>query len=136
MPHLHHILLVDDDLDHIRLTRHALRCANPSAEIESVHDGESAIAYLRDRAASRPLPGLVVLDLHLPRMHGLEVLKAIKSDEELKDIPVVVLSSQLNQEDAQLARRLGASAVLCKAAGTEAISGALSGLGAASPALL
>jgi len=133
MSPLLHVLLVDDDPDHIRLTRHVIQRGSPATEIDSVRDGESAIAYLHSHAAgaSRVRPELVVLDLHLPRMHGMDVLRAIKGDAQLRDIPVVVVSSQLRQEDALEARELGASAVLSKAAGPEAISEALGSLGIA-----
>ena len=133
MPPLRHVLLVDDDPDHVRLTRHVLQRGSPSAEIDSVRDGESAIEYLRSRGAglSGGRPELVVLDLNLPRMHGLDVLRTIKGDAHLKDIPVVVMSSQLRQEDARQARQLGASAVLSKSAGPDAISDALGNLGIA-----
>jgi CheY-like chemotaxis protein len=133
MSPLRHVLLVDDDADHIRLTRRIIQRGSPAIEIDSVQDGESAIAYLRSRAAdaSKAAPGLVVLDLHLPRMNGLEVLKTMKNDARLRDIPVVVMSSELRQEDALQARQLGATAVLSKSAGPEAISDALGTLGAA-----
>jgi CheY-like chemotaxis protein len=133
MSPLRHVLLVDDDLDHIRLTRHVIQRGSPATEIDSVHDGESAIEYLRARAAdaSRVTPELVVLDLHLPRMRGLDVLRTMKGDAQLKDIPVVVMSSQLRQEDALQALQLGATAVLSKSAGPEAISDALGTLGIA-----
>jgi CheY-like chemotaxis protein len=133
MSPLRHVLLVDDDLDHIRLTRHVIQRDSPATEIDSVRDGESAIEYLRSRAtdASRVKPELVVLDLHLPRMQGLDVLRTMKGDAQLKDIPVVVMSSQLRLEDALQARQLGATAVLSKSAGPEAISDALETLGIA-----
>lgn len=133
MPPLHHVLLVDDDPEHILLTRRVLQRGSPATEIDSVRDGESAIEYLRARAAdaTRRSPELVVLDLHLPKMQGLEVLRTIKGDAQLKDISVVVMSSQLRQEDALQARQLGASAVLSKSAGPEAISDALGNLGIA-----
>jgi len=133
MSSLRHVLLVDDDPDHIRLASHAIQRGSPATEIDSVRDGESAIEYLRSTAtdASRVRPELVVLDLNLPRMHGLDVLRAMKGDEQLKDIPVVVMSSQLRQEDAIRAHQLGATAVLSKSAGPEAFSDALGSLGIA-----
>jgi CheY-like chemotaxis protein len=133
MPPLLHVLLVDDDPDHIRLTRRVIQRGNPATEIDSVQDGESAIEFLRSRAAdaSRGATELVVLDLNLPKMHGLDVLRTMKGDAQLKDIPVVVMSSQLRQEDALRARQLGATAVLSKSAGPEAISEALGNLGIA-----
>lgn len=128
---LRHVLLVDDDPDHIRLTRRVIQRGSPSTEIDSVQDGESAIAYLRSCASnvSGTRPELVVLDLNLPRMNGLDVLRTMKADTQLRDIPVVVMSSELRQEDALQARQLGATAVLSKSAGPEAISDALGNLG-------
>lgn len=131
MSPLRHVLLVDDDPDHIRLTRRVIQRGSPATEIDSVRDGESAIEYLRSRAAdaSRGAPELVVLDLNLPRMHGLDVLRTMKGDEKLRNIPVVIMSSQLRQEDALEARQLGATAVLSKSAGPDAIADALGSLG-------
>ena len=134
MSPLRHVLLVDDDPDHIRLTRHVIQRGSPATEIDSVQDGESAIEYLRcaRRGCVPRHTGVSCIDLHLPQnARAGRPGQTTKGDAQLKDIPVVIMSSQLRLEDALQARQLGATAVLSKSAGPEAISDALGTLGIA-----
>ena len=104
------ILHVEDDDAHAELVRRELGKALPRAPVRRVADGAEALAYLygegdySDRGAN-PLPALVLLDLRLPKIDGLEVLRRLKEDEGLRTIPVVMLTS--SESDRDLARAYG-----------------------------
>ena len=89
------ILLVDDNPGDILLARKAFERAAGEAQLEVATDGEQALDYLRGcgEAGDRPRPDLVLLDINLPRLSGLEVLQAIKREPALRRIPVVMLTS-------------------------------------------
>ena len=89
------ILVVDDDDADALMISEALEGANPQATVERVSDGRDALDYLRreGRFADAHRPDLILLDLNMPRMDGRETLAAIKSDEQLKAIPVVILTT-------------------------------------------
>ena len=96
-----HILLVEDSPTDVMLTREAMdqyKLANP---LDIVEDGIEAMEYLRQegRFKDAPRPGLVILDLNLPRKNGREVLYEMKSDPHLRNIPVVVLTTSKSEED-------------------------------------
>ena len=92
------ILVVEDDDDHAELILHVLGEHHPGHRIERVADGAEAMAYLeRHRNGSRP--DLVLLDLKLPRVTGLEVLERIKSDDVLRVVPVVILTTSAAEAD-------------------------------------
>ena len=95
------ILLVEDNPGDRRLTVEALKEAKISNELHTVNDGAAAMAFLRrqGRYADAPRPGLVLLDLNLPKMDGREVLKEIKQDPDLRSIPVVILTTSEAEED-------------------------------------
>jgi two-component system, chemotaxis family, response regulator Rcp1 len=95
------ILLVEDNPGDARLTTEALREAKVRNALHRVDDGIEALAFLRQEGAyaDAPRPDLVFLDLNLPRMDGREVLHEIKSDPELRRIPVVVLTSSGAERD-------------------------------------
>lgn len=125
------ILLVEDNYEHLRLTKYMLKQNNVPGQIFVVRDGQEAVDFLyqRDRFADpllNPRPHLVLLDLNIPRINGREVLKIMKSDEKLKDIPVVVVSSSEREEDVSYARETGAAAYISKSGGFEKLSQALS----------
>lgn len=86
-----YILLVEDNPDDERLTLHALKAIIPQASIEVARDGEQALATLLD--PERHLPCLVLLDLKLPKVHGIDVLRAIRSNPRTTAVVVVVLTS-------------------------------------------
>jgi len=104
------ILLVEDNDAHTKLILRAMqedRLANP---VDCVRDGEEALDYLYRRGAyedpaTSPRPDMILLDLKLPKIDGLEVLKTIKEDEKLKEIPVVVLTSSTDPRDIGTAYR-------------------------------
>ena len=91
-----HILLVEDNEGDIILTREALKEGKIKNEISVARDGEEALAFLKEAAL---LPDLVLLDINLPRMNGLELLTIIKQDEDLKKIPVIMLTTSVSEKD-------------------------------------
>ena len=110
------VLLVEDDQDHVFLVRRALADLRGAAvTVDVVGDGEQALERLgRGRFAPGGPPQLVLLDLKMPRMDGLEVLRRIRADEACRELPVVVLTSSENQEDREAALRAGATWFVCK----------------------
>ncbi len=112
------ILFVEDNINDIELTLTALEEYGLANEVVVVNDGEEALDYLRNKGqfASRlhGLPVVVLLDVKLPKMDGLEVLKEMRSDPELKVIPVVMLSSSREEKDLLTSYSLGASAYVVK----------------------
>jgi two-component system response regulator len=98
------ILLVEDEEAHAELTRRAIRKAGNANRIEVVPDGEQALDYLfnRGKYADRtayPAPGLILLDIKLPGIDGVEVLKEIKEHPDLKRIPVIMLTTSEREQD-------------------------------------
>jgi two-component system, chemotaxis family, response regulator Rcp1 len=95
------ILLVEDNPGDVRLTLEALKESKVHNNISVVKDGEEALAFLRqqDRFTNSPRPDIVLLDLNLPKLNGVEVLTEIKNDPNLKRIPVVILTTSKDEED-------------------------------------
>jgi chemotaxis family two-component system response regulator Rcp1 len=110
------ILLIEDDPADVRLTREAMKEARLRHEMHVAIDGEQALAFLHRTAGfeDAPHPSLILLDLNLPRKSGLEVLEDIKADDNLKTIPVVVLTTSDADNDALASYRLQANCVVVK----------------------
>lgn len=109
------ILLVEDNPDDEALTLRALQRNNITNEVIVAHDGAEAIERLFHNGITHvSVPGLILLDLNLPRIDGLEVLRRIRSDGRTKLIPVVVLTSSKEQEDVLSSYRNGANAYVRK----------------------
>lgn len=113
------ILLVEDNSDDVELAVHALRRENLANHIVVARDGEEAldIIFCRGRHADRSFqssPRLVLLDLKLPKVAGLEVLKAIKDDPRTKAIPVVIMTSSREERDLINGYKLGVNAYVQK----------------------
>jgi two-component system response regulator len=110
------VLLVEDDEDHVFLVRRALAdLAGAEVAVEVAGDGEQAVERLaRARFSPGGPPQLVLLDLKMPRMDGLEVLRRIRADEAAAGLRVVVLTSSEHQDDREEALRLGATWFVCK----------------------
>jgi two-component system response regulator len=113
------ILLVDDSQSDIELTVHTLRKNNLANSIHVAQDGKEALDFIfcRDQYAGREMihrPKVILLDLKLPKLDGLQVLKAIRSDERTKAIPVVILTSSKEQRDLVEGYHLGVSAYIQK----------------------
>jgi len=112
------ILMVEDDAKDVELTLTALEEYNLANEVVVVHDGAAALDYLYYRGAFQMRtgsnPAVMLLDLKLPLVDGLEVLKQIKSDEKLRMIPVVVLTSSKEETDMVASYKLGVNAYVVK----------------------
>ena len=110
------VLLVEDDPGDVLITREALIDNKVANRLAVVGDGVAAMQYLRQEGtyANAPLPDLVLLDLNLPKMDGREVLAAMKSDEGLCSIPVVVLTTSDAEEDVLRSYSLHANAYVTK----------------------
>ncbi len=115
-PRLVNFLLVEDDDDHAHLVSRNLRKSRVVNQIVRVADGADALAFLRREGeyADAARPDVVLLDLKLPKVDGHEVLTAIKSDAELQDIPVVVLTTSDAETDRAKAYHLHANSYLVK----------------------
>jgi chemotaxis family two-component system response regulator Rcp1 len=110
------ILLIEDNAGDARLAKEALRDAKVKNNLSWVGDGVEAIAYLRKEGNYQqvPRPDLILLDLNLPRKDGREVLSEIKSDRNLKRIPVVILTTSQAEEDIFKAYHLNANCYITK----------------------
>ncbi|HUK86359.1 MAG TPA: response regulator [Terriglobales bacterium] len=112
------ILLVEDNDNDIELTLHALRSEKLGNSIQVVRDGEEALEFLHSPEfrpnGAFPPPKVILLDLKLPKVGGLEVLRAVKSDPVLQPIPVVVLTSSKEEQDMVESYRLGVNSYLQK----------------------
>jgi CheY-like chemotaxis protein len=110
------VLLVEDDEGDVLMTREAFEHHKLRNQLHVVPDGVEAIAFLRreGKHEGAPRPGLILLDLNLPRKDGREVLEEIKSDETLRSIPVVVLTTSQAEEDILRSYNLHANAYVAK----------------------
>jgi CheY-like chemotaxis protein len=110
------VLLVEDDPGDVLMTREAFEERHVADRLHVVSDGVLAMQFLRrtDSFATVPRPGLILLDLNLPRRNGLEVLAELKADQSLHSIPVVVLTSSQSEQDILRSYSLHASAFVTK----------------------
>jgi DNA-binding response OmpR family regulator len=110
------ILLVEDDPDHEALTIRALRKSNIANDIKVARDGEEAINLLFGNSPRnlRPLPQVILLDLKLPKVDGLEVLRRIRESEQTSMLPVVILTSSDEESDIVRSYRLGVNSYIRK----------------------
>ena len=122
------ILLVEDNMDDAGLTIRALKKNNLANHLLHLHDGEEALAYLFSEPPN-PIPKLILLDLKMPKIGGIEVLKKIKSDDQKKVIPVVMLTSSKEDQDIVVAYEMGANAYIVKPVGFDNFLTAVTELG-------
>ena len=110
------VLLVEDNPDDILITRRAWKVGQIKNPLFEVRDGEEALDFLRKEGEYKeaPKPCLILLDLKMPRMDGLELLEKIKEDESLKNIPVVVLTGSKRNKDIERAFQLGCNSYIVK----------------------
>ncbi len=113
------ILMADDDPDDCLLAQEALAESSLGSELHFVQDGEELMDYLKQRGkyaapGSAPRPGLILLDLNMPKKDGREVLKEIKADPHLRQIPVLVLTTSKAEEDIHRSYYLGANSFITK----------------------
>ena len=128
------ILLVEDNPNDVELTLRVLKKNNLTNKVHVVKDGAEALEYIfaTGAYASRDInhnPKVILLDLKLPKVDGLEVLRQIKSNEQTKMIPVVVLTSSKEERDLGESYRLGANSYITKPVGFESFVKAVSELG-------
>lgn len=125
------ILIIEDDENDIELTRHALRKNNITQNIIIKRDGVEALAYLfQDFNNNTRLPCLILLDLKLPKLSGLEVLEQIRNNEAFNTIPVVVLSTSNVNNDIQNSYKLGSNSFIRKPNNSEDYKNVIKQLGA------
>lgn len=112
------ILLVEDNPDDVELTLHALKMNNILNPVDVVRDGQEAIDYLfytgQYSDSKHPLPGVILLDLKLPKVDGIDILRKIKDDTRLRSIPVVVLTSSKEDKDLINSYNLGVNSYIRK----------------------
>lgn len=127
------ILLVEDSESDLKLTLRALRKSNVANRVEVARDGEEALDFLFARGAhagrEREHPRLVLLDLKLPKVDGLDVLRAIKADASLRNVPVVILTSSPEQRDILESYNLGVNSYIVKPVEFESFMAAVSEIG-------
>jgi len=133
MDELKRILLVEDDVNDVELTLESLKEYNLANEVVVARDGEEALDYLyrRNQFANVPQgqPVVILLDIKMPRMNGLEVLRIIKNDDNLRLIPVVMVTSSQEEPDLQEAYELGVNAYVVKPVGVQQFMQAIKELG-------
>ncbi len=120
------ILMADDDADDRRLTQEAFEEGRLINDVRFVENGEQLLDYLRRQGAfappaDAPRPGLILLDLNMPRKDGRTVLKELKTDPELRQIPVVVLTTSKADEDIYKSYDLGVNSYIVKPVTFEAL---------------
>lgn len=110
------ILLVEDNEDDVIMTLEAFQEAKLANVVRVVRDGEEALTYLRNetRAGHRSGPGLVLLDINMPKMNGFEVLEEMKLDPKLHHIPVIMLTTSTREEDVAKSYASGACSYIPK----------------------
>lgn len=110
------VLVVDDNEDHVYLTRLAFGESRLLVELHEVDNGEKCMQFLRRQGpyADAPRPDFVLLDLHMPRMDGYEVLQAVLADPALRTLPVIVLSTSAESSDVERMHALRCSSYIVK----------------------
>jgi CheY-like chemotaxis protein len=106
------ILLVEDDCVDVMAVQRVLKDLDVRNELVYAANGEETLAYLQDK--DHELPCVILLDLNMPKMNGLELLTALRADETLKDIPAVVVSTSAEKQDMARSFELGAAAYVIK----------------------
>ena len=127
------ILLAEDNPNDVELILAAFKDANFVNEIHVTHDGEQALDFLHSRGkyAGRPgpLPAVILLDLKMPKVDGREVLRHVRTDPDLRHIPVVILTSSREESDLLASYQLGANAFVVKPVDFQEFINAVSKLG-------
>lgn len=128
------VLLVEDNIADAELAIRELKKHNMANQLVHVKDGEEALAFIfgtgefNNRDVSQS-PKVILLDIQMPKINGIEVLERIKSDERTKSIPVVVLTSSKEDPDIQKCYKLGANSYIVKPVNFEGFAGAIKNLG-------
>ena len=115
-----HILLVEDNADNIALMKHAIKKCNIDVDMEVARDGKQAYDYLfgegeyADRDAAAAPPRLIILDLKMPRMSGLELLPILRENPLMRTIPIIISSTSISREDIVASYDLGVNSFIRK----------------------
>jgi len=126
----HSVLLVEDNEDDIDLTLRALNRSHLANDVIVARDGREALTYLQNAPQREGgLPVLVLLDLRLPIIDGLDVLRAIRANEEMRDLPVIIMTSSLDDADRLQSQLYGASAFMIKPGDYDQLTSAVKKLG-------
>jgi len=128
------IILIEDNPSDVELTIDALNEHNLADRVKVLRDGEEAISYIFPTGKYENYgicvhPSLILLDLNLPKVDGLEILKRIRADERIKSIPVVILTSSQNDRDRIESYKLGVSSYIVKPVGFEKFSQTVARIG-------
>ncbi len=122
-------MLIEDNLDHVKIIQWALERTKTKNRLHVIYDGQSALDTLFSdniqQGIHREYPDIIFLDLNLPKVDGREVLRKIKRDEQLKTIPVIVMSSSQREDDVKRAYELGANTYISKSLIFEEVTGAI-----------
>ena len=129
MSHSVKIVMVEDDLGHAKLIEKNIRRANIANDIVHFDHGEAALDYLFSDEVRQEGPLLILLDLNLPEMSGAYILEKVKSDENLRRTPVVVLTTTDDKAEIQRCYDLGCNVYITKPVDYEAFAGAIRQLG-------
>lgn len=124
------VLLVEDNINEVEITRLAFVEANLGINLNHVANGEEALEYLfkKGEFSEIPTPDLVLLDIDLPQINGMDVLHIIKTSDSLKSIPVIMLTTTNNDEAINEAYKLHANSYICKPLGFENFLKVIAGL--------
>ncbi len=101
------VLYAEDDVDDQQLVRDAFFSYAANVELRIVNNGLDALVYLRSLSPLDPLPCLIILDINMPKLDGKETLRRIKNMERLKEIPVVIFTTSISQQDREFASEYG-----------------------------
>ena len=129
------ILLVDDNPADVEMTLDALKERNLANKVHVLNDGAAALSYIMNHVDCRPgkadahRPKLILLDLKLPKVDGMEVLRRIRSDERTKSVPVVILTSSIEERDRIEGYKLGVNSYVVKPVDFDAFARAVAEIG-------
>lgn len=127
-------LIADDDIDDVELFKETLNEINPSIQLYTAYDGQEALSILRSGEFS--LPDIIFLDLNMPRMGGKECLKELKSDSQLRHIPVIMYTTSSQSKDIEETMMKGAVCFITKPANMKDLRNILSSIAESLPANL
>lgn len=105
-------MLVEDDTVDVMTVKRALKDLQVMSDLVPTGDGEEALAYLRDDGNTKPC--VILLDLNMPKMNGTEFMKIVKADEDLRKIPIIVLTTSNSEQDISKSFELGAAGYMVK----------------------